>query len=147
MDVGFNGFSNLGRWRPVRRARSGAPVDAAGAYRAALEALATDPFTRRAPGETPIFHARRLRGDGAGGLGLELLAADYQLVRFGGIGLSGAEERRAMMRWRLIREAAERRALRAAVAKIATDERGGEGGEAGRSDARDSATASREGRV
>jgi hypothetical protein len=122
-------------------------VDAAGAYRAALAALATDPSTRRIPGETPIGHARRLRGDGAGGLALDLLAADYQLARFGGVDLSRTEERRALSRWQQIRTAAEARASRVAIAKIATDERGGEGGEADRSGARDTVVGSREGRT
>lgn len=147
VDVGFSGFSNLGRWRPARAHRAGPPVDAAGAYRAALTALATDPSTRRGHGETPIAHSRRLRGDGTGGLALDLLAADYQLTRFGGLSLSRGEERRAMSRWHEIREAAERRATRVALAKIATDERGGEGGEADRSDARDTVVGSREGRT
>ena len=147
VDVGFSGFSSLGRWRPARAHRSGPPVDAVSAYRAALAALATDASTRRGSGETPIAHSRRLRVDGNGGLALDLLAADYQLVRFGGLDLSRGEERRAMTRWQEIRAAAEKRATRVALAKIATDERGGEGGEADRSGARDTAVGSREGRT
>ena len=98
-------------------------------------------------GETPIAHASRLRGDGTGGLALDLLAADYQLTRFGGVDLSRAEERRALSRWQHIRAAADARAVRVTVARIATDERGGEGGEADRSGARDTAVGSREGRT
>ncbi|HTC85536.1 MAG TPA: DUF4129 domain-containing protein, partial [Candidatus Acidoferrum sp.] len=147
VDVGFSGFANLGRWRPARRARVGPPTDAAAAYRAALAALATDPATRRSPGETPIAHARRLRTDGAGGLALDLLAADYQLIRFGGRDLTVAEERRAMSRWQIIRAGAENRALRVTLARIVTDERAGEGGGADREGTRDTVAGSRDGRT
>ena len=60
--------------------------------------------------ETPAEHARRLRGRGLGGLGLALLAADYELARFGGVSLSPAEHRRAVSRWRRLQGPRRRRA-------------------------------------
>jgi hypothetical protein len=75
-----------------------APSDAVAAYRALLEDLASRPLVRREPGETPHEHAARLRRDGTGELALDLLAADYGLARFGGVGLSAVEERRAIRR-------------------------------------------------
>jgi hypothetical protein len=53
--------------------------------------------------ETPAAHARRLRDEGRGDLGLELLVADYELDRFGGVSLTPNEERRAIARWRRLR--------------------------------------------
>jgi hypothetical protein len=144
VEVEWHGFTRVGGWRPGRSRPDASPTGAVGAYRAALAALATDLGTRRSPGETPAAHARRLRDDGTGGLALDLLAADYSLVRFGGADLTSAEERRAMSRWARIRAAAERRAASTALARIATSERGGEGGAADRSGAKDSATGSRD---
>ena len=72
---------------PRRRRRFGRrppPVDAVAAYVALLTELDGHEMLRRGPGETPIEHAARLRERGASGLGLELLAADYGLVRDGG---------------------------------------------------------------
>jgi len=89
---------------PPRRGRRGrfrrwfAPPDAVSAYRALIEDLAPHPGVRRESGETPAEHARRLRRTEIGALSLELLAADYGLVRFGGRRLSAAEERRAVRR-------------------------------------------------
>ena len=88
----------------VRRRRRGVrfgrprPADAVAAYRLLLEDLAPSPVVRREEGETPAEHAGRLREAGSGGLALDLLAADYGLVRFGGVRLSEAEERRAIDR-------------------------------------------------
>jgi Domain of unknown function (DUF4129) len=144
VEVDWHGFTRVGGWRPRRSHPDTSPTGAVGAYRAALAALATDLGTRRSPGETPAAHARRLRGDGTGGLALDLLAADYSLVRFGGADLTSAEERRAMSRWSRIRGAAERRVASIALARIATTERGGEGGAVDRSEAKDSATGSRD---
>ena len=103
--------------RPRRRDRPGAarpaaarvapgrrrPADAVAAYRELLEDLAPRPGVRREDGETPAEHASRLRDAGAGALGLDLLAADYGLVRFGGVRLSDAEERRAVRRASILR--------------------------------------------
>ena len=58
---------------------------------------------RREPGETPAEHAARLRGTGWGTLALDLLAADYGLVRFGGATLTEAEDRRGIRRASLLR--------------------------------------------
>ena len=91
--------------RPARRGRRRlsfgrrpVPTDAVAAYVALLEDLEPLPPVRRAPGETPSQHARRLRDAGLGGLELDLLAADYGLVRFGERRLSQPEERRALAR-------------------------------------------------
>ena len=59
--------------------------------------------SRRRRRATPAEHARRLRDDGVGALGLDLLAADYALARFGGVSLGDREDRRAVGRWRHLR--------------------------------------------
>lgn len=90
--------------RPRRpRLRRSAPTDAAAAYVALVDDLAAHPIMRRAPAETPAEHARRLRRAGHGGLSMELLAADYELARFGAVSLNAAEDRRAIERWRRLR--------------------------------------------
>ena len=76
---------------------------------------------RRGPGETPIEHAARLRERGASGLGLELLAADYGLVRDGGRTLTAREDHRAIERWRTLRRSLpgwERQELKLAEADV-----------------------------
>jgi hypothetical protein len=90
------------RRRGLRLGRSG-PADAVAAYRMLIEALASRPVVRREDGETPAEHAARLRESGSGALGLDLLAADYGLERFGGIRLTDAEERRAIRRAGVLR--------------------------------------------
>ncbi len=90
---------------PGRRRRAD-PVDAVSAYLALVDDLADRPSVRREPAETPGEHARRLRdhgGDAAATFGLDLLAADYALARFGGVRLSEREDRRAVARWRALR--------------------------------------------
>jgi hypothetical protein len=90
--------------RLPRRLRSlFAPDDAAGAYPRLLVDWSAVPELARDPVETPADHAARLRAAGRGDLALHLLAADYQLTRFGAIRLSSAEERRAVGRWRRLR--------------------------------------------
>jgi len=95
---------------PVRRRRGPFgrrpdPGDAVTAYRAIDATLRGTEHGRHA-GETPAEHARRLRDRGAvPGLALDLLAADYALVRFGGVTLSAREQRRAVERWRRLRRA------------------------------------------
>ena len=79
------------------------PTEAVGAYVALVEDLATRGDAARFEAETPAEHARRLRGRDLGGLGLALLAADYELAQFGGVSLSPAEHRRAVSRWRRLR--------------------------------------------
>ncbi len=83
------------RWRGWSPPRS-----ALDAYPRLLADWASLPAVARDPAETPSGHAARLRSSGHGDFGLDLLAADYQLVRFGGVALTPREERRAIDRWR-----------------------------------------------
>jgi hypothetical protein len=88
------------------RGRAGhrpAPTDAPSAYVALLHELEERPAARRAPGESPAEHARRLREAGTGESGLDRLAADYALVRFAGRAITSKEERRALARWARLR--------------------------------------------
>jgi hypothetical protein len=89
----------------LRRRRFGTapPADAVAAYRALVAELDRSPELRRSPTETPQEHAHRLRMIGATGLSLDLLAADYALARFGDVTLSRREHRRAIGRWRSLR--------------------------------------------
>lgn len=87
----------------VGRRRRVEPTDAATAYLALVDDLEPRPTVRRAPGETPAEHARRLRVEGVGATGLDLLAADYALARFGGRPLTESEDRRGLARWRRLR--------------------------------------------
>jgi hypothetical protein len=99
------------RWLPRWRTRP--PTNAIEAYLAAVRDLEDDAALRRHPDETPAEHARRLRALGAGvrfGAAVDLLAADYELARFGGEVLTPAEHRRALARWRRVRAQAARRA-------------------------------------
>ena len=92
------------RGRPrVRWRQQSAPTDAAAAYLALLDDLASRAPLGRTPGETPAEHAARLRRAGTGALSLDLLAADYALARFAGVRLTTAEDRRAIGRWRTLR--------------------------------------------
>jgi hypothetical protein len=94
------------RPRPPRRRNRGPrgdPHDAAAAYVALIGDLQRHPSVSRDPAETPAEHAARLRGEGRSGLMLDLLAADYALVRFGGTELSASEHRRAVSRWKSLR--------------------------------------------
>jgi len=86
-----------------RSARATDPTSAAAAYLVLLRDLEPVEAVRREPGETPTGHARRLRASGLGTVGLELLAADYQLERWAERALSPAEERRGIARWRRLR--------------------------------------------
>jgi Domain of unknown function (DUF4129) len=100
-DVG----AGLGLGDRLRRlVRRGRPGDAVAAYVAVLRALEPDEELRRDPAETPAAHARRLRQRGVGTLELDLLAADFELARWGGRQLSRAEDRRAVGRWDRLRE-------------------------------------------
>ncbi len=91
------------RGKRQRRRHRADPVDAVTAYLALVGDLADRPQVRREPAETPAEHARRLRETGRSDLGLDLLAADYALARFGGVTLSGRENRRAVARWQALR--------------------------------------------
>lgn len=90
---------NLGIADRLRRlVRRGRPTDAVTAYLSALRAIEPDEDLRREPSETPAEHAHRLHGEGVGTLELDLLAADFELARWGGRRLSPAEDRRALGR-------------------------------------------------
>jgi hypothetical protein len=61
--------------------------------------------------ETPAEHAHRLRGVDRGRplqAAVGLLAADYELARFGGATLTPGEHRRALARWRRVRDLVRR---------------------------------------
>ena len=88
-----------------RRGRHREPGDAVSAYLAALDELAADPDRARLEHETPRAHARRV----AAGADLVALQADYALARYGGRMLTDLEHRRAVGRWRRIRDAVRRR--------------------------------------
>ena len=88
----------LGGFR--RRIRRGPPTDAVNAYLATLDDLATlDPARERRDAETPHAHAARVELADLG-----LLQADYALARYGDRRLTDAEHRRAVGRWRRIRD-------------------------------------------
>jgi hypothetical protein len=84
---------------PPRRRRYAAD-DPAGAYLAALDALASDGRWPRQPDETPAVHARRIRGEGLADPSFRRLAAAYQLVRYAGRTLPPPEAGRASTRLR-----------------------------------------------
>lgn len=84
----------LSRLRPDRR-----PASAEAAYLATLKELDQLRAHRRLDIETPAAHARRLHREGAGSLELDLLAANYELSRWGGRHLTERETRRAIGRW------------------------------------------------
>jgi hypothetical protein len=94
-------------WSWLRRAQArlfgrrpeGRPANAEAAYVATLKLLEPLQGQRRLPHETPKAHAGRIRRDGAGTLELDLLAADYELSRWGARTLSGLETQRAIGRW------------------------------------------------
>ena len=86
--------------RVLREGRRGAPTDAVGAYLASLDDLAAhDPARARREAESPHAHAARVELTDLG-----MLQADYALARYGGRRLTDAEDRRALARWRRIRD-------------------------------------------
>ncbi|MFL5643141.1 MAG: DUF4129 domain-containing protein, partial [Chloroflexota bacterium] len=87
------------RWTGLRTS----PRTAVEAYVALVDDLERRPDARREVGETPAAHAARMRGSGRSGLGLDLLAADYGLARFGDVALSDREDARGVERWRRLR--------------------------------------------
>ena len=90
-----------------RRSRRGSPTDAVGAYLATLDDLAArDPARGRREAESPHAHAARVELAGLGAL-----QADYALARYGDRRLTDAEHRRALARWRRIRDRLRRGAL------------------------------------
>jgi hypothetical protein len=96
------------------------PVDAPSAYLALIRDLSGKVGVDRDPAETPREHAHRLRTSGTPTLGLELLAADYALARFGGESLTRREDRRGVDRWRelRVRLSARSEEIRATAAAI-----------------------------
>ena len=93
--------------RRRRRARAGVPTTAVEAYLHLVADLADRPAVQRSPSETPAEHAGRLRATGeagTGALGLSLLAADYSLATFGNTPITPPETRRALARWRALRD-------------------------------------------
>jgi hypothetical protein len=112
IDHGVGSTSRTPRRFHLRLRRQREPTDASSAYLATLRELAADPPLERRADETPAEHARRLRSSGAGarfGAAVDLLAADYELVRFGASALTPGEHRRALGRWRRIRALVHRR--------------------------------------
>lgn len=80
--------------------RRGPPTDAVSAYLAALSELdERDAPNRRREHETPRTHAARV-----GLAEIAPLQADYALARYGGRTLTAAEHRRALGRWRRLRD-------------------------------------------
>lgn len=91
----------VGRAQPARPAAPVVARDAVTAYLAALEAIREQrPTAARQPNETPRAHARRAS------LGPELAAlqADYALARYADRPITAAEHRRAIGRWRRLRD-------------------------------------------
>jgi hypothetical protein len=91
------------RFRRWRRLSRRSPATAVEAYVALMADIADRRGVAREPSETPAEHARRLRGDRTGAFGLDLLAADYALARYGGLPLGQREDQRAVRRWRILR--------------------------------------------
>ena len=86
--------------RLARRGRRGNPTDAVGAYLATLDDLAAhEPTRARREAESPHAHAARVELADLG-----TLQADYALARYGDRHLTDAEHRRALARWRRIRD-------------------------------------------
>ena len=113
------------RWH--RPPRVPAPSDAVTAYVATVDDLAGHPGLARAVDETPASHARRLRLGGRGMVPLDLLAADYQLARYAGRGLTRAEDRRGLARWRRVRAMAGAVSAGAGAAEASSSDSGSAG--------------------
>jgi hypothetical protein len=92
-------------WLRVRR--HPVPQNAAEAYLASVQLLASRAGSARIPSETPAEHARRVQGDPLAAP-ISRLAADYALSEFGLRSLTVAEHRRAIERWRRIRSSLDR---------------------------------------
>ncbi|HLY14780.1 MAG TPA: DUF4129 domain-containing protein [Candidatus Limnocylindrales bacterium] len=111
--------------RLLARRPEGRPASAQAAYVATLKLLEPLAGERRLPHETPQAHASRMRRDGAGSLELDLLAADYELSRWGARTLSGLETRRAISRWERSRTWISARILAEEAARRHAQEQGG----------------------
>lgn len=86
--------------RPRRRRP---PAGALEAYPRLVDDWAGSDARARVSTETPAAHAGRLRAEGSGDLGLDLLVADFELARFAGTALTAREDGRAVTRWRRLR--------------------------------------------
>jgi hypothetical protein len=85
---------------PRRRRRLGTPVDAVTSYLAVLDDLAANDAARaRRDPESPRAHATRVAIPE-----VSTLQADYALARYGHHRLTDAEHRRAVRRWRRLRD-------------------------------------------
>jgi Domain of unknown function (DUF4129) len=93
----------LPHWRIELPRRPGPPRDASGAYLAWLRDLGARPEVARRAAESPAAHARRVRREAGMPGAAGLLAADFELERYGGRTLGGLETRRALARWRRLR--------------------------------------------
>ena len=113
------GWLRRARNRFRRDRSSERPASAEAAYLATLRLLEPLPDSRRYPNETPAGHAQRLHREGSGSLELDLLAADYELSRWGARRLPGRETRRAIARWDRSRV---RIAARIEAARVAQEE-------------------------
>lgn len=124
-DLPRDGTAEASLHRHRRRPWTRDPRTAPEAYLALVEDLHDVPDVRRKPAETPAEHARRLRVDqitSPAGIGLELLAADFGLVAFGDRTLTGAENRRAIGRWRRLRRELRVRPADAPARRSVTDD-------------------------
>ncbi len=111
IDYGTSERPGRPRRRWLRAPRTSQPTDAPEAYLALIRDLAADEELRRRPDETPAEHARRLRaggGEARFGAAIDLLAADYELARFGAARLTPGEHRRALARLRRVRSRVRR---------------------------------------
>jgi hypothetical protein len=100
--------------RPPRASRPAPPprldrADPAHAYLLALAALQRDDRWARLPSETPRQHLARVGSSLPGSTALARLAAAYQLVRYGGVHLTPAEQQRAAGRLARVELAARSR--------------------------------------
>ncbi|MGZ8474693.1 MAG: hypothetical protein ACXWWQ_00515 [Candidatus Limnocylindria bacterium] len=87
--------------RAPARPRGLEPTDAVEAYLATLDGMADhDPARARVAHETPRAHARRIGASSD----LVALQADYALARYGNRTLAATEHRRALGRWRRLRD-------------------------------------------
>jgi hypothetical protein len=93
------GWLRRARARLVGERAPRRPGSAEAAYVATLGLLEPLRDLRRLPQETPQAHARRVREAGSGTLELDLLAADYELSRWGARTLPWRETQRAISRW------------------------------------------------
>ena len=94
----------LPAWRPPALRRLGVPRTASAAYVSWLVDLEGRPGRERRPAETPSGHAARLRRDAGLPFSGDLLAADFELERYAGRRLGPTETRRAVGRWRRLRD-------------------------------------------